>query len=66
MRLNWYSCPSELRNRVVTACALIQAPALPLQIHGIQILRTRFTSRHGTGDFQKPVGKCGFAVVDEQ
>ena len=44
--------------------ALDRNPPLPLQLHLVQELRLHLLRADGAGDFQKPVGQRGLAVVD--
>ncbi len=39
-------------------------PALPLQVHPIQVLGPHVAVRHGVGELEQTVGQRGLAVVD--
>ena len=51
---------------MVEACGLgfDRDPLFPFQIHGIKHLLPKFTRGKGSGSFNQPIRKGGFAMVD--
>ncbi len=47
-----------------TFCALMVMPALPFDVHRVEVLLAHIAGVDGAGQLQDPVGERGLAVVD--